>query len=486
MKTLAYSGNFGSIKKLKLDNSEAVLGSMMTDRLSALPDEILGYMLSFLTLRDSVRTRLLSARWRYLSDYRCVLHFDALNVLGNENNNRELYQSKFVSVVDHYLEIWKGWNLSALKIHFCLHNKHALHIDKWVESGIRMEVEDLDLRFPSTNPEERYVLSDQLFHSGKAFSFKCLRLRYCTLTFSSGCTSWISCLATLELYFVPLCQEDIECLMSGGLNLTSLSLVHCFNTDISSVIELPRLKKLFLNNTFTKIELKCPNLESLKCEGRVDYFKFSNVPLLKNVNLRLQYHYRGCSLTFEDLAIHAPKLQKLSLLVMTLVQPRPANNSLCLKRLELLTDVPTGFDLFTITSLLNASPFLEILHLQLRMRNYTKQSPHIEYSDCPHLNLKEVKIDGFRRWWNEMELARYLLKNAVALERMVIVCLCDCSSTIDGSVSSYCSSIREEIATTLLRDMKTSTELVFTTPIPCSVSNGWDISNYGVRVFCGE
>ncbi|KAH9607133.1 hypothetical protein KSS87_005061 [Heliosperma pusillum] len=462
-----------------------VPGTMMTDRLGALPDEILGYMLSFLTLRDSVRARLLSARWRYLSDYRNVLHFDALNVLGNENDNRESYQTKFVRVVDHYLEIWKGRNVSALKIHFCLCNKQALHIDKWVESGIWMEVEDLDLDFlspySSTKPEEHYVLSDQLFHSGKAFSLKCLRLRYCTLTFSSGCTSWISRLATLELSFVPLRQEDIECVVSGGLNLTSLSLTYCFETDLSSLkVELPLLKKLFLYNTFTEIVLKCPNLESFECEGRVNYFKFSNVPLLTNVNLSLQYHYRGCALTFEDLAAHAPKLQKLSLL------PPPAIYSLCLKRLELITDVPTGFDLFTITSLLNASPFLEILHLQLQMRRYFKQSPHVEYSDCPHLNLKEVKIDGFGRWWNEMELARYLLKNAVALERMVIVFLCECSSTIYGNASSYCSSRREGIATTLLQDIKTSAELVVTTPIPCSVSYGQNITNNGVRLFCQE
>ncbi|XP_074311762.1 F-box/FBD/LRR-repeat protein At5g56420-like [Silene latifolia] len=463
MKTEEYTGDFASIKKLKLHDSTRVPGSRMSDHLSGLPDEILCYILSFMTLRDSVRARLLSTRWRYLSDYRPALKFDALNVLGSEKAFDKSYESKFVRAVDQFLDILKGSNLSALKVQFCLGMKQASHIDRWVETGIRMEIKDLELNFSHTSHDETYVLSDQLFHSLKAFLLKRLRLVHCVLTCSSGCINWISQLTTLELFFVPLHEKDIMCVLSGGLNLKSLSLVHCFESSRLCIsVELPHLKKLMLYEDLREIELHCPNLETLEYDGRVRNFKFSHVPILTKVSLSLNFHHRGGSLVFDSLARHAPMLQELSLCVMTELQPMPGNYAMtCLKRLDIDTHVPSGFDLFTITYLLNASPFLEALHLELRLRHYTKQSPRREYSDFPHLKLKEVKFDGFQSACNEMELSRYLLKNAVALQRMVIACRCDCSSSGEAAKKyCSCSSWGQVIATTLLQDIKTTAELV--------------------------
>lgn len=42
-------------------------------------------------------------------------------------------------------------------------------------------------------------------------------------------------------------------------------------------------------------------------------------------------------------------------------------------------------------------------------------------SGIGYLHLREVRMEGFRDRLNEMELAIYLLKNDIALERMVVV-----------------------------------------------------------------
>ena len=52
------------------------------DRISNLPDDILSYILSFLSMREAVKTRILSRKWRFLSSPSTDLHFDLLFVVG--------------------------------------------------------------------------------------------------------------------------------------------------------------------------------------------------------------------------------------------------------------------------------------------------------------------------------------------------------------------------------------------------------------------
>lgn len=104
--------------------------------------------------------------------------------------------------------------------------------------------------------------------------------------------------------------------------------------------------------------------------------------------------------------------------------PLPATSPkfISLKQLDLLIWPFIDSDLLTVIYLLNASPLLEILQLKIGHQGEGRSNgERREYSRHTHSHLKEVKMEGFRDKWNAMELAIYLLKNTIALERMVVV-----------------------------------------------------------------
>ncbi|KAJ8450033.1 hypothetical protein Cgig2_029395 [Carnegiea gigantea] len=334
----------------------------MADNTHDLPDDIFCYIFSLLPVRDAVRARLSSFRWKNLPDIRSVLRFDGTNVLGKNNFCSGRFAHPFVKAVDQFLDLWKGEKISTLGIWFGLGNKYALHIDKWIATAMKVEVEELDLNFSDLDRDlESYVFPSHLLSFETGCYLKRLCLDNCMLSLPFGCTSWLNHLTTLHLSRVPLHQSGVQCILSGGLNLRSLELSDC-SLPSALCIHLPLLKKLVIYDFLKEVEFNCPNLE---------------------------------------------------------VKPVLARITRChLKQLDLLVLVPDGFDLLTITHLLHASPFLQILNLKMKYRSFRRQSPPSKYCDCRHFRLKEVKIERFN--WSTMDLTLYLLNNAVMLEKMII------------------------------------------------------------------
>ncbi|THG21664.1 hypothetical protein TEA_000293 [Camellia sinensis var. sinensis] len=153
------------------------------DRLTEMPDDILSCILSFLSIRDSVKARILSRRWRYICPFMLNLDFDLHTVLGinykarYSNGDSDISwedKSKFVSGVDQFLELYNGQKLDSLRICFCLGNEYAGYVDRWIRFSIIMKTEKLDLEF-SASPESQsnnlYDFPCQLLPQVKNFSF---------------------------------------------------------------------------------------------------------------------------------------------------------------------------------------------------------------------------------------------------------------------------------------------------------------------------
>ncbi|KAI7987676.1 Kinesin-like protein KIN-UA [Camellia lanceoleosa] len=173
-----------------------------------------------------------------------------------------------------------------------------------------------------------------------------------------------------------------------------------------------------------KFEISSIGLTTFEYIGKVKNFSFLDVPWLEKVHIKFMVAYeRGTQYMFNGIANDLPRLQNLSLVLTTdEVLPIPARitrfNSL--KQLELFVMVSSDFNLLSLTLLLNASPLLQKLHLSLHTGRSRGQRIEQQYSKLVHCELKEVEVHGFLGRSNEMELAIYLLKNAVSLERMIL------------------------------------------------------------------
>ncbi|KAK9273530.1 hypothetical protein L1049_018340 [Liquidambar formosana] len=92
-----------------------------------------------------------------------------------------------------------------------------------------------------------------------------------------------------------------------------------------------------------------------------------------------------------------------------------------LKQLELFVLLTCDFDLLSIGFILNGSPHLQKFHLGLYQNELVEfQIEKKEYTKHLYHQLKEIEISGFSDQWIVMELAIYLLNNAVSLERMIV------------------------------------------------------------------
>ncbi|WJX80312.1 hypothetical protein P8452_63327 [Trifolium repens] len=77
--TISATASFGALSRFSnLDRDN------MDDLISELPDEILSYILTMLSMKDLLKTSILSRRWCKLWGLRKDLYFDINNVFGSE------------------------------------------------------------------------------------------------------------------------------------------------------------------------------------------------------------------------------------------------------------------------------------------------------------------------------------------------------------------------------------------------------------------
>lgn len=396
----------------------------MDDRLSVLPDDILCFILSFLSLRDAIKTRLISRRWRSLSPSLDVLQLDEFNLFGCKDAKKRLgepeYQSRVVKAVDQILQSFDSNNLRTVKVHFLFEGDFALDIDRWVSSFIRMKVEtvDLDFHFRSYRLYGRECYFPcHLFSSDKTAGLRHLSLFVFKSSILSGFSSQLRFLSSLMLVCVPLDQSDVNCILSNCSNLEVLKL---FSSNLPQTLfvhsKSSSLKVLVIHSPQVDyVELHSPTLETFEFSGELTVFSFLHVPLLKKV-----YVASRCTLKLDAFA-GIPQLQVLSLLVQTQAKFVRNRSSIfnSLKQMDLKLAMSGHWDpLISMDQLLAASPFLEILNLEvfsvdhpeIRQEHYNRSYPH----------LKEVHIKRCHAWRSQMPLVAYLLRAAVNLKRMVI------------------------------------------------------------------
>ncbi|XP_059657266.1 F-box protein At5g03100-like isoform X2 [Cornus florida] len=339
-------------------------GLCLEDRISGLPDVILVSILSLLTMKEAGRSSLLSKRWRYVWTYITDLNFDASHIIyGLELEDKELEEGRpfYLSWVNQVLNSFNGPCIDQFRVQFDLDKTCRFDIDNWVNFAIEKRVKrlDLDLFQPGRTTEGyNFPDTDRITNHLHSLSLGFTR-----------CNS----LTNLLLKDVNVTGQVLEDFLTNCPFLEQLSVANseCLvNLKVHS-LKLKRLEITYCDNV-ESIEISAMNLVSFNYSGPKISQPFKNVNELVELNIGGDY-YDYLIYNFFEISSYLSHLESLTL-TMTSVE------------LELLK----------------------------RKQQRIRQS----FASRPHQYLKVVEFIGFVGRTNDAELAMYLIKNAVVLEKI--------------------------------------------------------------------
>ncbi|XP_059631951.1 F-box/LRR-repeat protein At4g14103-like [Cornus florida] len=401
------------------------------DRISNLPDPILCHILSFLPTKFAVATAILSTRWKFLWASVPILDFnDSISLYWPGimfRNPRERHS--FMNFVDRVLMLRDNeLNLDKFNLD-CCGNCDSTRVSKWVCFAARRNVGEIKLSLNLRHP----------FHLPPSF-FMCntvvvLQLNWKILVDVPENVSFSS-LKVLQLNGVEFWRyECLEKILCGCPVLEDLVIRNCkWVRGCCLNVFGSALKNLTLHSQAYRIVVDAPVLEHLDIK---DYS--SESILMKNLCSLVKANVDVASITvggnkFSDLLWGFSNVKFLSLSGATMEALNFAYDYTLptfhnLTRLELTVDGWKGWNL--LPKLLASSPILEVLvfvegliHLfnfQLGIFRFN-WSPPEHVPNCLLLHLKAIEIKNFEGVADELNLVKYLLKNAKVLKKMSINC----------------------------------------------------------------
>ncbi|XP_077227921.1 putative F-box/FBD/LRR-repeat protein At1g78760 isoform X1 [Tasmannia lanceolata] len=324
------------------------------DRISKLPDHLLGSILSLLPMKEASRASILSKRWRYLFtslphlvlDYRLSLQI-----------------KKWVSIVDHILSLYQHDSIQSCEITYVFFDDCLSHIDRFLSFLIMKGIQRLVLN--NTTRLKLYKVPHSVFCCG---SLKKLELQNCTLN-SVSTFKGLRRLEYLKLNDVEASGYLIADLVSSCNNLKELELFFYFRRLENLEIEIPYLLTLnFFSDSPSVIRLKnaarlvnfsiqitpsnCQRLPSQEDKADKAFHQFlGDIANVKCLQLFYQIGHLCREKVPDNLGYHFPNLRILTMVIdlnnandtrffAVLLKGAP-----CLQNLTVLCDSPICFNL---------------------------------------------------------------------------------------------------------------------------------------------
>ncbi|XP_050247051.1 F-box/LRR-repeat protein At4g14103-like isoform X3 [Quercus robur] len=407
------------------------------DIISKLPDSILLYILSFLLTKDAVRTSILSTKWRYL--WTGMSNFDFNDDLSYEKTKEKNIElgTCLLKLVDRVL-LHDSAHIQKLRLSFDMPVR-LIRPYLWVKFAVMRNVQELDLSLPV---RATFLLHSSLFTS-KSLS-KLQLYMDCVLRLPSSIC--FSALKMLHISVTFLDDQSCQELFSGCPVLQELVLYSCVYKNIKSVtISIPTLRRLTIYechsapDDFLNCEIKvyATNLISLSCQTYLTVdLSFCNLSSLvdafvdvTNWNDKLQAAHRALKLLAGIQGVKSLRISNETLFCVSYAENIRAHIPTFhnLTRLEVYVEPsadPGEYTDETLMDILQKTPSLESLDIPEGLDPRTclvgedwilNSVPH-----CLRYCLKEFSISNFNGKVAEIELLKYLSKNATILERMRI------------------------------------------------------------------
>ncbi|KAM3222960.1 putative F-box/LRR-repeat protein isoform X2 [Capsicum annuum] len=410
------------------------------DYASQLPDEVLSYILERMTLKDVVKTSILSRRWRYVFASMAKLRFslDTIGVFNYylDHTCHPYYQRKFLQVVNQFLQLYLGRRkvVVDLEMHIFIVRELSSEFGQLMHSVSQLGVERLHLNFscgkffPTSGaidlcPNMFFEFSLELL--SQASSLKYLSLSVCIV--KPSVTLRLNSLKSLFLTSVLVKSGQLESILSSCLNLSQLIIKHC-KLPLELCISGAVRTVLFADcGGLKEIDLQATNLRRFEClfDDKVRFY-FSSVPSLERVKIGLRGD-ASMPYIFGEFATNIPAQVKSLIVTAFYTQAThlPTEMQIFgnLRMLALLFESTYDSDIVKVSPVLDACPVLQYLDI-LQHKTYRQKArgSHIRSPLSPtyHTELKEVRFGGFHGTREEIELAIYILTSATVLDQMLL------------------------------------------------------------------
>lgn len=258
---------------------------MELDEISNLPGHVVDQILSQLSIREVVRTSVLSSKWRYKWATLPNLVFDN-ECYSFSSLDQTVVKSKLVNIVDHVLLLHNGPIYKFKLSHRDLQG--ISDIDRWILHLSRHSIQEFILEIWKG---QRYKMPSCLFSCQHLIH---LELFNCLLKPPSTFKGFKS-LKSLDLQHVTLAQDVFENIISS----------------------CPLLERLTLMNFdgFTYLNIEAPNLQFFDIGGVFNDINFENAFQLAVVSIGLydkrQSHANSSNLL--KFFVHLPHIRRLEI-----------------------------------------------------------------------------------------------------------------------------------------------------------------------------
>ncbi|KAK2398453.1 F-box/FBD/LRR-repeat protein [Trifolium repens] len=388
--------------------------SCMTDAepdiISTLPGHIIDHILSHLSIKEAVRTSILSTKWRYKWATLPNLVFDSQCISETSEDLLDI-KSKLSRIIDHVLLLHSG----PIK-KFKLSHRELIgvtDIDRWTLHLTRRPVKEFVLEIWKG---QRYKIPTCLF---SCQGLHHLELFNCWLKPPSTFQGFRN-LKSLDLQHVTLAQDAFENLISS----------------------CPMLERLTLMNFdgFNHLNICAPNLQFFDIGGKFDDISFENTSQLAVVSIGLYVNFEcnqsrlhGRSSNLVEFLNHLPRIQRLEIqsyflkyLAMGVVPVKLPTPCIDLSYLSIRINFNDSKEISAALCLLRNSPNLRELEILARPEEQPIPFAHHPYCwddvylDWPVMRVQHVRLDGIFGIKPELDFINFLLQYSPVLEKMAV------------------------------------------------------------------
>ncbi|XP_074305353.1 F-box protein At4g22280-like isoform X2 [Silene latifolia] len=381
------------------------------DRISSLPDDVLGHVLSFLPTRFAVSTSILSTRWRHLFTLTTCLSFEDEIFSGPKEKNEIIEAAqRFKEFTDKVLELHQISPIMKFSL-VCTGTYDNSDLNRWVSNALKKGVQELHYEFSNMidcMPDGFFTCETlvRLNFKRKGYVHNCIEIPL------SPRLPKLKILHLGNIIFFDF--NSMERLFSSCELLQKLTLECCqcgtdghatYRTGLLKVLTIRRCS--FDRGTF---EIDAPNLAHLEYS--------------LNTGVKIVPSWKNSCSAYDDLdaKVDLPKYEHE---LLTAATSKATQLRFKMYTLECFLDCPNCSDYYTSENCCSECGQCSLLPSDI---------PQVPFS-C-HIQVIEVhKFCGHDS--ASRSLMEHLLTNASRLKRLIVHILSGCDLERDLEISKY-------------------------------------------------